>query len=294
LSPTKRFSKPLRLFSKQWIEHVAINLFRRKIVDWILFQPFAYPEGEWEPDGLNVEDCFIPTSDGTQLHGWWCPVENSTQTVFYAHGNRGNLATRTGILKKLQSLFRWNIFIYDYRGYGRSEGRPSVSSLLDDSAAALDFLCRKTSSSPPELVMIGRSLGGAVVSHLAAERGARALIVECTFSSLQAAATVRYPRWLANSLVGPWLNTADLIDRYQGPLILGHGEADVLIPVSHSEALFERANNPKYLFRFPERGHKDHAPDWFWEEVGRIVGQSQSQAVSLNAASFDESLGSQS
>jgi fermentation-respiration switch protein FrsA (DUF1100 family) len=187
----------------------------------------------------------------------------------------------------------WNVFIFDYRGYGRSEGRPSVSTLLEDSAAALDYLCRKISASPEELLMIGRSLGGAIVSHLAAERGARALIAECTFSSLQAAAAVRFPRWLASSLVGSRLNTADLIDRYQGPLILGHGEADALIPIAHSEAIFERANDPKYLFRFPNAGHKDHPPDWFWEEVGRIVDGLQAQAVSVNAVSADKPGGSE-
>jgi len=258
----------------------------------MLFQPFSYPQGEWEPDGFSAEDCFFPTTDGTQLHAWWCPVAGSTHTVFYAHGNRGNLATRTRTLKKLQSMFPWNIFIFDYRGYGRSQGRPSLSTLLDDSAAALDYLCRKVSASPAELVMIGRSLGGAVVSHLAAQRGARALIVECTFSSLQAAAAVRYPRWLASSLVGSSLDTAGLIARYRGPLILGHGEDDALIPVAHSEAIFERANDPKYLFRFPEQGHKDHPPDWFWEEVRRIVDGQQSQAVSVRAASPDDSAGS--
>lgn len=259
---------------------------RQSLVDWLLFDPFRYPEGEWEPDGLVVEDCFFPAADGTQLHGWYCPTAGSSHTVFYAHGNRGNLATRAWILKKLQSLFGWNIFIFDYRGYGRSQGRPSLITLLEDSGAALDFLCRKTSSEPSDLVMIGRSLGGAVVSHLAAARGARALIVECTFSSLQQAAAARYPRWLANSLAGSWLRTIDLIGQYRGPLILGHGENDLLIPISHSESIFETANNPKYFFRFPDQGHKDHAPDWFWEEVRKILDGHESQAVSSRADSM--------
>ncbi len=89
------------------------NSVRQRIVEWLLFEPFVYPEGDWTPEGLRFEDWFITTPDGTQLHGWWCPVENSTQTVFYAHGNRGNLATRTATLKRLQSFFRWNIFIFD-------------------------------------------------------------------------------------------------------------------------------------------------------------------------------------
>lgn len=259
---------------------------RQSLVDWLLFDPFLYPKGEWEPADLLVEDCYFPAHDGSQLHAWYCPVENSSHTVFYAHGNRGNLATRTALLRRLQTLFRWNIFIFDYRGYGRSQGRPSLTTLLEDSHSALDHLCGKTSTQPADLLMIGRSLGGAVVSHLAAARGARALIVECTFSSLQDAAAARYPGWLARSLAGSWLNTIELIDQYQGPLIVGHGETDSLIPIAHSESIFERANHPKYFFRFPDLGHKDHAPDWFWEEVRQIVDGINSHTVSSRADSI--------
>lgn len=252
------------------------------LLDWFVFRPVRYPIGEWEPDGLEFQDWFFPTADGTMLHGWWCPVGDDAPTVFYLHGNRSHLASRAWIVKRLQQHLGWNIFIFDYRGYGRSEGSPRVKHLLPDAEVAFDFLCKQTGLSHHQILVVGRSLGGAVAAHVAANQGAKALIVECTFSSLLDAASVSWPRWMVRPIIREKLNTSAIIHQVEGPLIIAHGEQDDLIPFEQGHKLFEKAFDPKFFFSFPDLGHRDHPPDWFWDEVGRIL---QSHELTLKTQS---------
>jgi fermentation-respiration switch protein FrsA (DUF1100 family) len=240
-------------------------------VDWFVFRPLRYPNGDWQPDDLIYEDCFFPTADGTMLHGWWCPTEVSAPTVFYLHGNRGHLASRAWIVKRLQKFFGWNIFIFDYQGYGRSEGSPRMKCFLKDAESAFDYLCQRQQLVPADLLVVGRSLGGAVATHIAIQNQTKALILECTFTSLLDAASVSWPRWLVRPVIMGRLNTLSVINQFSGTLIIGHGEEDELIPFEHGQRLFEKASDPKYFFPFPEQGHKKHPPDWFWQEVGQIL-----------------------
>lgn len=242
------------------------------LLDWFVFRPVRFPIGDWEPEGLVFEDWFFPTADGALLHGWWCPVSAEAPTVFYLHGNRSHLASRAWIVKRLQKHLGWNIFIFDYQGYGRSQGIPRVKSLLSDAEVAFDYLCEQQGLTHNQVIVVGRSLGGAVAAHVAVQQGAKALIVECTFSSLLDAASVSWPRWMVRPIIREKLNTSAIIHRYDGPLIIAHGEQDLLIPFAHGEKLFEKAVEPKYFFPFPDLGHRDHPPDWFWDEVGRILG----------------------
>ncbi|MBD3672167.1 MAG: alpha/beta hydrolase [Planctomycetaceae bacterium] len=242
------------------------------LLDWFVFRPVRYPIGDWEPEGLAFDDWYFSTQDGTTLHGWWCPLSEEAPTVFYFHGNRSHLASRAWIVKRLQKQLGWNIFIFDYRGYGRSSGTPRIKHLLSDAEDAFDYLCKQRGLKHKEVIVVGRSLGGAVAAHVAVNQGAKALIVECTFSSLLEAASVSWPRWLVRPLVGDKLNTASIIHKFEGPLIIAHGEQDNLIPFEQGEKLLEKSIEPKYFFPFPELGHRDHPPDWFWEEVGRLLG----------------------
>lgn len=247
-------------------------------VDWFVFRPVRYPLGDWQPDGLIYEDCFFPAADGTMLHGWWCPTDEAAPTVFYLHGNRGHVASRAWIVKRLLKFFGWNIFIFDYRGYGRSAGSPRIKSFLKDAETAFDYLCERQKLSPSEVLVIGRSLGGAVAAHIAILKQVKALIVECTFTSLLDAASVTWPRWLVRPVIMGRLNTLANIDQFSGPLIIGHGEEDDLIPFEHGKRLFEKATEPKYFFPFPGQGHKEHPPDWFWEEVSKILESHEERA----------------
>ena len=134
-----------------------------------LFFPSKYPVGNWTPEDLNFEDVYFSAEDGTKLHGWYCPAENSRGAVLFAHGNAGHVASRASVLCHLQSTTRVSVFIFDYRGYGRSEGTPSVDGALQDAIAARDKLRELSSVSDSEMLLMGESLGGALVTRLARE-----------------------------------------------------------------------------------------------------------------------------
>src|SRR5262249_54076753 len=148
----------------------------------LLFAPSKYPKGNWKPAGLDFEDAWFSAADGTRLHAWYCPCPDARAVLLYAHGNAGNLALYGSLLKYFQKELRVTTLVFDYRGYGRSEGTPTVEGVLQDARAARAFLARQAGVKEGEVVLMGRSLGGAVAVALAGEDGARGLIVESTFS----------------------------------------------------------------------------------------------------------------
>ncbi|MGE4001954.1 MAG: alpha/beta hydrolase, partial [Planctomycetaceae bacterium] len=164
----------------------------------LLFRPTRFPEGEWELQDLDSTDVWFTAADGIKLHGWYCPHEKPVATVLYVHGTGGNLSDRRFLLKLLQTELRLSVFIFDYRGYGRSEGVPSVKGALLDSSAAREELVRLAGVGTGDIVLMGRSLGGAIAIQLAADEAPRGLIVESSFSSLKDMAALHYPNlaWL--------------------------------------------------------------------------------------------------
>jgi fermentation-respiration switch protein FrsA (DUF1100 family) len=211
----------------------------------LLFFPSKYPRGDWSPAGLEVEDCWFTAQDGTRLHGWYVEHPNPRALVLYAHGNAGNVAQWARVLRLLHKRFQVSVMIFDYRGYGRSEGVPTVKGALLDVRAARLHLAELTKVAPEEIVLWGRSLGGALAIDVAANDGARGLIVESTFSSLRDVALIHYPRAVVDWFIGDELNSVERIQDFQGPLLQSHGTADRLVPLSLARRLFEAANEPK-------------------------------------------------
>jgi len=156
----------------------------RLLEDRLVFFPFKYPRGYWQPAsfGLNAEDCFFAASDAVQLHGWWVTTPGARITLLWCHGNAGNISDRLDNLASLTKL-PVNIFIFDYRGFGRSDGSPTEHGVYLDAEAAYDFLVREKNIAPGEMVLFGRSLGGAVAVELATRRPCQKLILESTFTS---------------------------------------------------------------------------------------------------------------
>jgi fermentation-respiration switch protein FrsA (DUF1100 family) len=229
-----------------------------------LFFPTKYPEGDWSPRDLQFEDVWFTAADGTRLHGWYCPCEHARATILMAHGNAGHVALRASWLRYLQSEMRVATFMFDYRGYGRSEGVPTVEGVLQDAWAARAKLCELANVTDADMLLMGESLGGAVAVQLAAESPPRGLVLQSTFSSLKEAAAVHYPR-LAWLVPAGKLDSAKQIVRYRGPLLQSHGTGDQTIPFSVGAKLFQVANDPKTLVKIPGAGHND----WLTEEYLR-------------------------
>jgi fermentation-respiration switch protein FrsA (DUF1100 family) len=237
----------------------------------LLFFPSKYPEGKWEPRGLHFEDAWFDAKDGTRIHGWYCPCEKPQAVLLYAHGNAGNLSYLSGLLQYFQNELRVTTLVFDYRGYGRSKGVPTVEGVLDDARAARSFLAKHADVNESEIVLMGRSLGGAVVVQLAADNAPRGLIIESTFSSLVDVATQHYGAFAAALIPADRLNSAAKIGQYKGPLLQSHGDADRTIPYSLGVKLFEKANEPKKFVTIRGGDHNDPQSDEYFRELNGFL-----------------------
>ena len=243
----------------------------------LLFHPTKFPAGDWQPAELTFESIDFTSADDTRLHGWFCPCESPRAVVLYAHGNAGNLSYDVDLLRRLQKELRVATFAFDYRGYGKSEGEPTVAGILDDASSARTWLAKRTGMAESQITLMGRSLGGAVVVQLAAETHPRGLILESTFSSLKEAAAHHFPK-LAWLVPKDELNSAAKMLSYHGPLLLSHGDADQTIPFAQSEALYETQTHPKqwgtkHFFRIPGGDHNDPQPPEYYRQLDRFFGE---------------------
>ena len=207
--------------------------------------PSNIPRGTGSRHGLDFEDAAFQADDGTKLHGWYCPSKDPRAVILYAHGNGGNLSYDAWLMKHLQKELRVTVLDFDYRGYGKSEGKPTVEGVLKDARAARKFLATRAGVKESSIVLMGRSLGGAVVVQLAAESRPRGLILESTFSSLKEVAA-HHLGSLAEMVPQDRLNSVAQLARYDGPLLQSHGDADRVIPFAlWAPSSFRRPRGPR-------------------------------------------------
>jgi fermentation-respiration switch protein FrsA (DUF1100 family) len=244
----------------------------RPIDEWLLFFPSKYPAGDWRPAGLNFEDMWFTAQDHTRLHGWYCPCDEPRAILLIAHGNAGHVANRADWLRYLQSTLRVSTFMFDYRGYGRSEGVPTVEGAIQDARAARTCLANRAGVKESDLMLVGESLGGAIVVQLAAEAAPRGLILQSTFSSLRDVANVHYPfvSWLVPRTK---LDSVTLIGRYHGPLLQSHGTADRIIPFASGQKLFRSANEPKSFVTIADADHNHWLTDDYLRQLDAFIAR---------------------
>ncbi len=239
-------------------------------VNSVLFVPGKYPEGDWTPDNLRFEDIYFVAEDNTRLHGWYCPAENPVATILIAHGNAGHVASRAPLLRHLQASTRASVFIFDYRGYGRSDGKPTVDGALQDARAARAKLRELASIKDSEMILMGDSLGGAIAVQLAAESPPRALILQSTFSSLHDLAEMHYPQF-ASMVPATMLDSVSAIGQYCGELFQSHGENDRTIPIELGQRLFQAANNPKMFEIIPGADHNSWLTREYFRRLDKFI-----------------------
>lgn len=227
--------------------------------DRIIYHPYKYPEGIWNPSEFNVtvEDVFFQARDGTRLHGWYIPSPNAQATLLWFHGNAGNLTHRLENIRQLQPL-NLNIFIFDYRGYGKSEGKPSEAGLYQDSQAAYDILVREKNIVPSEsLFLFGRSLGGICAVEVASGNEAAGLILESVFTSAQDMAGKVLPLLPIGWALRSKFSAIEKVPHLKLPKLFLHGTEDEIVPYKLGRKLYSAAAEPKEFYDIEGAGHND-------------------------------------
>lgn len=253
------------------IAYLVILLGMLWLENALLYFPRPYDGGtRWQIVEPNVEDAQFQASDGTRLHGWYFRHPNPKAVVLFAHGNAGNVASWSEVGLQWRRDLDVSILVFDYRGYGRSEGSPGEAGLLADGRAARAWLARRAGVTEGQIVLFGRSIGGGVMVDLATD-GARGLILERTFTSIPDAAASHYPwlpvRWLMRNR----FDSLSKIKKYHGPLLMSHGDADTIVPIELGRQLFAAANEPKEWISVTDGEHNDQQPQCYYEAVRRFL-----------------------
>ncbi len=253
------------------VSYLGVLLLMMSLENWLLFHPFRYPAGNWHPAGLVFEDAWFKTADGTRLHGWYVPHQNAAAAVLFCHGNAGNVTHRADAMRLLAGRVGVSVLVFDYQGFGRSEGKPTAAGILADARAARAWLAGREKIPERDVVLMGESIGGAVAVDLAARDGAKALVLESTFDRLPDVAAYHFPwlpvRWLMQTR----LDSAALIGKYQGPLFQVHGDADTIVPLEFGRRLFAAANEPKHFMLLPGHDHNDPMPMKYYEALAAFL-----------------------
>jgi len=237
----------------------------------LLFQPMKSLIRTPADIKLEYQNVYFRSTDGTRLHGWFLPSNNKSQmatgSVLLLHGNAENISTHIGSVYWLPAR-GFNVFLFDYRGYGKSEGTATLQGSMQDIDAALQWLQNNANIDPTRIVVLGQSLGGAMGTYALANNGQaktiRALILDSVFSDYQQIAQEKLSDfWVTWPLQYPlsWLVTGDYapaeaIGHYNPtPVLVIQGQNDTIVPPHHAQQLFLQAHTPKDLWLIPNAKH---------------------------------------
>ncbi|MDA8077574.1 MAG: alpha/beta hydrolase [Nitrospiraceae bacterium] len=207
--------------------------------------------------GLVYEDVTLTTSDGLKIAAWHIPAGTPAArgVVLFSHGNAGNISDRLDSIRIFHSL-NLAVLIYDYRGYGRSEGSPTEEGTYKDALAVWDHLVHVRGIQPEKIILFGRSLGSAVATEVALRKKAGALIIESGFTSVPDLGSRFYPFLPVRLIARFRYATVDKVGRITIPKLIIHSPRDEIIPFEHGRALFEKAAEPREFLQI-RGGHNE-------------------------------------
>ena len=205
--------------------------------------------------GLDYEDVSLQTIDGVTLHGWYVPSADAKQVLLFFHGNAGNISHRRVSLEVFHRL-GLNVLMIDYRGYGQSEGSASEAGLYRDASAAWSYLIDEKDFDTNQIVIFGRSLGGAVAADLASKVSARGVILESTLSSSRDFAHLLFPVLSRLVFMRFDFNSVAKMPRVNMPVMVLHSLDDEIMPFELGKRMLDAANEPKTFVQM-RGGHND-------------------------------------
>lgn len=235
------------------------------MIEGMFFYPDRVEYSRPEQFGLKHEDVSIATADGSRLHGWWLPARGAARgTVLHLHGNAANVSNHLPLVAWLPPA-GFDVLMIDYRGFGRSEGKPALEGVVEDALAALRHL-RTRAVDAQRLIVLGQSIGGATALRMLARdhAGVRLAVIDSAFASYRGIAR---DAALQSVVLAPLLPLAlpalpaaahdpvAALDRIGVPLLFVCGTGDAVIPPKHTERLFEAARAPKRILRVEGAQH---------------------------------------
>lgn len=235
----------------------------------LIFRPVTAAQDWAAPPNSRVQDVELTVS-GKRIHAWWCPPEDwrpEKGATLYCHGNAGNLSHRGEQIKRWQDLLGQATLIFDYPGYGRSDGSPSEAGCYAAADASFQWLVGQQRIAPERIVLHGGSLGCAVATELAVRFPHRAVVLVSPFTSMPDMAQQLYPWLPARWLVRSRFDNLDRIGRTKRPVFIAHGTADQLVPFRQGERLFEAAAEPRFLLPMQGYDHNHTPGPEFYREL---------------------------
>jgi hypothetical protein len=233
---------------------ILLFFFIRYVEKKSLYFPLRTIEATPEDIGLDYEDVSLITKDGLRISAWYIPSESQRAVILFSHGNGGNISHRLDKIKMLHEI-NVDILIFDYRGYGTSQGSPSEEGLYLDVEAAYNYLIKQKNIPAQKIVGYGESLGGAVIIDLASKYEMGGIIVEGTFTSIRDMAK-RYFPFIPAFVYKTTFNSFEKIRGINFPKLHLHSMSDEVVPFELGKKLFDNAPEPKEFVKL-QGGHND-------------------------------------
>jgi len=234
----------------------SFYLFYPRVESFFIYFPQSQFDFSPEEFRLQYREAFFNTEDGEQLHGWFFPAEKDSPVILHFHGNAGNISHR---LDLVQPFLRsgLSLFLFDYRGFGKSTGRPSEKGLYRDGLAARAYLVEKEKITPERIVLHGHSIGAAVAIEVALQKKVGGLVIESAFTSTKDMAKTMALFALFSPFFPAHYNNIEKISRLAVPKLIVHGDRDEIVPFAMGRKLFEAAIDPKSFYPVKDAGHND-------------------------------------
>jgi len=235
---------------------ISFYLFFPYIENFFIFHPTSSFDSTPSDLHLDYEDIYFKTEDKINLHGWFFPLKGNRPVILFCHGNGGNISHRLENIKLLLEK-GFQVFIFDYRGYGKSAGKPSEKGLYIDGSAAYNFLVKHKHIPADKIISFGRSLGGSIAIEISLKKDVRCLIIESAFTSTKDMAKTMFLFKAFSFLLPAHFNNLEKITQITVPKLIIHGQNDNIVPFFMGQKLYHASKSPKYFYRIKEAGHND-------------------------------------